>query len=439
MIESEAQHAPPLGDPPGPVGSWLVEGTSSFLAEASKQLASSLDYGATLRAVAQLAVPTLADWCAVDILDDEGVIQRLAVAYADPAQEGLVAQTSSNYSPSPAAPVGVPRVLRTGQSVLWAELPEPASATATSEEDDLVLLHELGMGSAILVPLVARGRTVGALTFAVQPSRPHFDASHLVLAEEVASRCALAVDNARLFRQTREALELRDNFLAAVSHDLRNPLATITGQAQLLRRLVARDGGPSAERLGDGLRRIEATVTRMSGMLDELVDVARLQLGEPLELRVTAVDLVSVVRRKVSEYQQTTQRHVLRVAAETELPGEWDPLRLERVIDNLLGNAIKYSPNGGVITVIVVGDEDDGGQWAVLSVRDPGVGIPDADLPRIFERFSRARNVGQIGGTGIGLAVSHQIVRQHGGSISVDSTEGTGSVFTVRLPLQTRV
>jgi signal transduction histidine kinase len=429
-IESEAADAPRLGDRAVHVAPWLVERQSSFLAEASKQLASSLDYEATLRAVAQLAVPAVAEWCAVDILDEDGAIQRLAVAYADPAMEPQVAETASNYAPSPAARLGVPQVLRTGQTSLLADL----SLEASDDGDDIALLHALGMGSAIIVPLLARGRTLGTLTFATDGSRRSYEQADVLLAEELASRCALAVDNARQYRSAREALELRDTFLAAVSHDLRNPLATISGQAQLLRRVLRRQDSPPVERVEEGLLRIEGTVARMGGMIDELLDVARLQLGEPLELQPQPFDLVSLVRHKVTEYQQTTQRHILRLAADTALPGTWDAGRVERVIDNLLGNAIKYSPAGGVITVIVVDDEDDSGPWTVLEVRDPGVGIPASDLPRIFERFSRAGNVGQIGGTGIGLAVSRQIVVQHGGSIAVDSTEGAGSVFTVRLP-----
>jgi signal transduction histidine kinase len=434
MIESAAPSAPRLGDRVVPVGSWLVERQSTFLAEASKQLASSLDYEATLRAVAQLAVPALADWCAVDILDDDGAIRRLAVAYSDPSHVSVVGEAAARFAPSPTAPIGVPQVMRTGQSALFTDL----ASDTVREAEDLALLLTLGLQSAIIVPLIARERTLGALTFGTGESQHVYGHADVVLAEEVASRCALAVDNARLYRQAREALELRDTFLATVSHDLRNPLSTIAGQAQLLRRQLARPSAPDTSRLSDGLTRIEATVSRMSGMIDELLDIARLQLGQPLELRPEPFDLVQLVRRKVAEYQQTTQRHLLRIAAEPALDGAWDTARLERVLDNLLSNAIKYSPDGGVVTVIVVGDDDDTGQWAVLSVRDPGVGIPAADLPRIFERFSRATNVGAIGGTGIGLAVSHQIVQQHGGTISVDTVEGGGSVFTVRLPLVAR-
>jgi signal transduction histidine kinase len=307
-------------------------------------------------------------------------------------------------------------------------------ASPTDNAEDLQVLRELGLGSAIIVPMVARDRMLGALTFAGAEPRRSYELVDLNLAEDLAGRCALAVANARLYRHAQDALQRRDTFLATVSHDLKNPLALIAGQAQLLRRVADREGAPNASRITQGLGRIETTVTRMTGMLDELLDIARLELGYSLELQRRPTDLVGLMRRKVSEYEQTSIRHVFRVAAETELLGVWDSGRLERVLDNLLGNAIKYTPDGGVITVIVVRDDDEQRAWAVLSVRDPGVGIPAADLTRIFDRFQRARNVGLIGGTGIGLSVAREIVEQHGGTISVESIEGHGSTFTVRLP-----
>ena len=150
------------------------------------------------------------------------------------------------------------------------------------------------------------------------------------------------------------------------------------------------------------------------------------------------MDLVTLARRRIAEHQQQTQRHLIQQAGEPYLLGEWDSARLERVLDNLLSNAIKYSPEGGMILVAVVHDEDEDGAWAIISVRDEGVGIPLDDQARIFEQFERAQNVGRIGGTGVGLAVARQIVSRHGGSVTVDSHEGEGSTFTVRLPVLQR-
>jgi two-component system, sensor histidine kinase len=233
------------------------------------------------------------------------------------------------------------------------------------------------------------------------------------------------------------AVRVRDDVLSAVSHDLRNPLTAIKGQAQLLRRWAMRRDLPESERLVRGLHQIDAAATRMSTWIEELLDVTRLELGQELPLRLAATDLVDLVRQAVHDHQQTTSLHVLRLeVADSHLVGEYDAARLRRVLDNLLGNAIKYSPAGGEITISVRREKDGDHGWALVRVRDRGVGIPESDQPHIFERFHRARNVaGQIAGTGLGLAGSCEIVRQHGGSISVDSREQHGSTFTVRLPL----
>jgi PAS domain S-box-containing protein len=250
--------------------------------------------------------------------------------------------------------------------------------------------------------------------------------------------------------------EQQDAFLAAAAHDLRTPLTAIKGTAQLLRRQVSRIRG--AEHVLPRLEQIDSTATRMSALLDEMLDLARLKMDRPLPLQRRPTDLVALTKYAIETHQLATDRLHLRLVTDLpELVGEWDADRLARVLDNLLNNAIKYSPNGGEIAVTVArerrtsagrdrfdpspGDREAANApaeetWAVVTVTDQGVGIPRADLDRIFERFQRASNVqGRIGGTGIGLASICQIVVQHGGSIDVESEEGTGSTFTVRLPV----
>lgn len=232
----------------------------------------------------------------------------------------------------------------------------------------------------------------------------------------------------------RKALErTHEDFLAAASHDLRNPLGAVTGQAQLLRRRLLRDGPTDVDRLLAGVSAIDATANRMTTLIDELVDVARLRAGQPLDLRLGPVDLVALVRLCADHYGRASGR--VRIEAAAPVVGVWDERRLERVIANLLTNAIKYSPDGGEIVVRVDHEEEDGRPCAVVSVADRGVGIPAEDLPRVFERFHRGANVGGIAGTGIGLAGARRIVEQHGGTIAVASREGDGSTFTLRLPL----
>ncbi|MER3406120.1 MAG: hybrid sensor histidine kinase/response regulator, partial [Chloroflexota bacterium] len=239
------------------------------------------------------------------------------------------------------------------------------------------------------------------------------------------------------YHEAQQALQLRDDFLASIAHDLRSPLATIKGYTQMLQMRLGRLDLPEAQRLVEMLQRIDATVGRMSGFLTELLDLSRLRTGQPLELRRERVELVALVRHLVLEHQHTAPSHRLSlVASVPELVGWWDRLRLERVLSNLLSNAVKYSPQGGQITVTVARQLDSGQEWAVLAVQDQGIGIPAEDLPHIFERFYRGRNVaGKIGGTGIGLTSARAIVEQHGGTLTVQSIEGQGAVFTVRLPL----
>jgi signal transduction histidine kinase len=230
------------------------------------------------------------------------------------------------------------------------------------------------------------------------------------------------------------ALRVRDEFLALASHDLKNPLTTIKGLSQLLKR-YASHLSPSDEvkRIVDGLTTIDATTTRMLSLMNELLDVAHMQMGRPLLLDRREIDLVALSRQVTAEYDQSGERHRITVESSVpELLGNWDAPRLERVLGNLLSNAMKYSPEGGDVVVQIEQEMD----WAVLSVRDRGIGIPAGDLPRIFDRFHRAANViGRVEGTGIGLASARHIAEQHGGTITVESEVGSGSSFTVRLPL----
>ena len=228
----------------------------------------------------------------------------------------------------------------------------------------------------------------------------------------------------------------REEFLGAAAHDLKTPLTSVQGLAQLARRRLGRLTLPEAMPIVTHLDGIDAGTQRMARLIDELVDITRLQMGALLELHLWPTDVVALARAVVS-YQHGSTGH--RLMVDTALPNliaTVDADRIERVLSNLLGNAIKYSPASGEITVQVTREDDRDASWAVLVVRDTGLGIPAADLPHIFERYYRADNVrGRIQGTGIGLASVRQIVEQHGGTVTVESTEGVGSTVTVRLPL----
>ena len=234
----------------------------------------------------------------------------------------------------------------------------------------------------------------------------------------------------------KRAEEERETFAATAAHDLKTPLTALRGQAQLMlrrSRLGRLGAGPALE---TGLEAIDAAVGRMVALVDEMMDAAHLRAGRTLELILAPTDLMALATDAAAEAGQGAPRHVVRVEAEdVELTGSWDRARLRRVLGNLLGNAVKYSPLGGDVVVRIEREVDEDGDWAVLSVIDAGLGIPSEDLPRVFEPFHRGGNVGRIGGTGIGLFGARRIVEQHGGTISANSAEGKGATFTVRLPL----
>lgn len=292
------------------------------------------------------------------------------------------------------------------------------------------------------IPLVNSDHVVGALCLGFSEPQT-FAPEDTALLDALAQQCAHALDRARLYaaeqaarQQAEAAIHVRDELTALISHDLRNPLAVISGQAQLLRQRMTGAAALPPERITEGLELIQQSARRMSAQIDELLDVARLRAGQPLDLNCRPIDLATLVQQAVMLCQQTTDRHQIQIGTLTGMVCWCDPLRIERALSNLLSNAVKYSPRGGSVFVRLSREEDAVGAWAVLVVEDQGIGVPSADLPHIFESFHRAGNVSRtIRGSGLGLVSARQIVEQHGGAIGVVSVEGQGSTFTIRLPL----
>jgi signal transduction histidine kinase len=257
-----------------------------------------------------------------------------------------------------------------------------------------------------------------------------------LLQQKASSLEAEVEERKRIEEQLDRSIRLGDEFLAAVSHDLKTPLTVLKGQAQILQRRAAR-GALDEQTILAGLEQIESKSSMMAELIDELLDVTRLRTGGALHLDRRPVDLVALVREAVAAQELATDEYQLvLLTGEPELIGIWDRVRLGRVVQNLVTNAMKYSPEGGEITLQLERERSPKGGWAVLTVQDHGIGIAEADLPHIFEWFYRGKNTSEdITGTGLGLAGTRQIVEQHGGTISVESKEGAGSTFTVRLPI----
>ncbi|WP_438000987.1 ATP-binding protein [Sorangium sp. So ce185] len=408
-----------------------------FLDAASVVLADSLDYPTTLARVAQLAVPVLADFCLVDLLDEEeGTFRRVSVACADPSQAALAEEAKrftlkldgNREHPST-------RVFIAREPLLVERLTEEDMRGIAHDEEHLRVMRAMGGRSYMCVPLARRGRLFGTLTFIAAQSGRRYSREDLAGAEELARRCALAVDNARLYKDAQSAIALRDEFLSIASHELKTPLTPLSLQIQILTRR-APELCPDKERLAwltDRLGLVRRQGERLRRLVDNLLDISRISAGR-LALDLEPVRLSEIVRQVVARFHEggeiAESGSRVTVSAGDDGAGNWDRLRLEQVVDNLVSNALKYG-QGKPIEIAV----DSAGSSATLTIADHGIGIAPENLGRIFGRFERAVSARHYGGLGMGLYITRQLVEALDGSIEVSSVLGEGSTFKVTLPL----
>jgi PAS domain S-box-containing protein len=399
----------------------------AFVALASARLSGSLELDATLATIADLVVPELAEWCAVEVVDDRGRPSSLVTRHADPARAGLTEELFRRPVPSRESPDAAEG---TGASELLPDVAgwlAQAEATVSRKHD---ILRALGPRSYICVPLVSRRRALGRLSLGSAPTAPAYGPADLALAEDLAQRAALAVDNARLYIEATEAIRIREAFVARASHELRTPLTSVVATIALLKKAITGELRESPEALIDMANRNLATTL---AFINDLLDVSKLAAGQET-LAIETVDLGAAAGRAMElvSSQARRKRVVIRTALPAGLRLTADRLKLEQVISNLLGNAVKFSPAGGEV---VVSAERAGG-WVLLRVRDQGEGIAPDELDRIFEPFYQsARARAQRRGTGLGLAICRQIVALHGGRIWAESEgPGHGTTVCVQLP-----
>jgi signal transduction histidine kinase len=407
-----------------------AERRSSFLAKASGVLASSLDYRATLSSVARLSVPEMGDWCIVDVADADGRLQRLAVHHADPSKVEALRTLWELYPEAPNQPFGSGKVFETGEAEVTPEITDEMLHSFARDEPHYAILRDLGFKSYMSLPLSVRGRTIGVLSFAAAESDIRYREEDLEFGRHLARRASLAIDNARLYHESREAVGARDDFLSIASHELKTPVTTLQLQIQSLLRRAEVDPSPAAQASVARLAAADRQVIRLTKLINELLDISRIT-GRGLELELEPVELSAVVRDVVARHDVELERArcEIRLDLEPSPSGTWDRMRVEQIVSNLLSNAIKYGA-GQPIEIRVDGDE----KAARLTVRDRGIGIPPENQARVFQRFERAVSKSNYGGFGLGLWIVRQIVDAHGGEIHVTSTPGQGSSFTVELP-----
>ncbi len=399
----------------------------SFLAGVSRILAESLDYEKTLENVARSAVPEVADWCAVRIISTDGTMTRLADVHSDPSREAMLKDMVENFPPS--EEFGPNKVIREGKSQF---LPDPAGladVVATSEKHR-ELLHRIGFHSYICVPMRSRDQVRGVISMAMTDSGRHFTEADLELAEMLAERATMVVENAQLYRDARDELQRRETFIAQLGHELRNPLSAIANAVTVLDTEPAHD---------DRVLRLRAILKRqtsqLSRLVNDLLDISRITRGK-ISLNRAPLNLGELVTRCVQTLQETEGaegRNLDVQFASANLIIEADEARVEQIVWNLLTNAIKFTEPGGSIDIAI--SRDDGN--ALFTVTDDGSGISPEELPDIFKPFHQA-TPGSVdaGGMGLGLALVEQLTHLHGGTVTVSSKgPGAGTRFEVRLPL----
>jgi signal transduction histidine kinase len=408
-----------------------VESDLRFLAGASAELARLTDYQSTLDKVARLAVPGFADWCAVDLVEGDAFL-RVAVAHVDPAKVQLAHELHRRFPPDPAAPGGPWTVVRTARGELVPEITPAMLDASITDPLYLQTIRALGLYSYIGAPLVVRGNVLGLMIFITAESRRRYGPQDLALAEDLARRAAVAIENAKLLQALRDSDRAKDVFLATLAHELRNPLAPIWNGLTLLQK------APDDRQRRDQVAAIlERQVAQLMRLVDDLLDVSRITTGK-IELKKQPTNLVSILGNAVETSRPLIEaaRHQLSLTFPTESTElEADPARLSQVFSNLLNNAAKYTPPGGQIDVAVEARE----AQLVVRVRDNGTGIASDMLSGVFGLFTQVTHPSERrqGGLGIGLSLVEGLVRLHGGTVEARSAGlGQGCEFIVTLERQ---
>lgn len=408
-----------------------AEQTARFLADASAALAMMVDFNSTLQKISALAVPSFADWATVDLAEEDGSLRRVSVSHVDPAKIKLAHEVHRRFPPDPEAPQGVWNILRTRKPEIVPEITDDFLVQSARDDDMLGILRELGLKSYIGVPLTVRGKTLGVITFNNSESEHRYDHIDLAVAEDLASRAAIAIENAQLYRELRDADQRKDEFLATLAHELRNPLAPIRNGLQVMR-LSGSENDPTAETRS----MMERQLNQMIRLVDDLLDVSRITTDK-LDLKKNRIELATVIHSAVETSRPLIEQagHTLTVTLPpTPVYVDADLTRLAQVFSNLLTNSAKYTPSGGHIRLITEVFENE----VAVTVRDNGMGIPAESFPGIFQMFSQVdRNMERAqGGLGIGLSLVRRLVEMHGGTVEAHSDgPGHGSEFTVRLPV----
>jgi len=400
----------------------------AFLARASDVLHSSLAYEETFRTLLDLIVPVLATYCVVDVVDERGAVRRLHVVHADPDKRELAGRLLA--SPRSQSHYLTRRAILESKAELLNDVSDRLFVDIAEDENHLAILRALAPASMMMVPLLAREHVLGALLFARDASERAYDEEDVALAVELAQRAASAVDNAQLHRSAQRAIRARDDVLGVVSHDLRNPLAVIS----MCTTSLTESGFGDDARNREAIRAIQDSTQWAQRLIQDLLDVAAIEAGG-LSITRRSEDPVLLVTRAALYFEELAARSS--ITLETDLPERLpavlcDSDRMLQAFGNLIGNALKFTPTGGTIRL---GAADEG-EFVRFFVEDNGPGIPDEDVPHIFDRFWTARRDSRIRGTGMGLAIVRGIAEAHRGHVWAARGLSGGAVINFLIPAE---
>lgn len=409
----------------------LAQERKAFLERATLLLNESLEWEPTLSALARHCTPFLADYASVDLADDTGSISRVETAHVDPEKEEIVRELWRRYPYRADAPFGVPAVVRTGEPQFLREVPADQIRAFARGADHLALLSALAPRSYLCVPLAARGRVFGALSLVFSDSGRVYSPADLELAQELARRAAIALENARLFREAEEANRAKAEFLAMMSHELRTPLNAIAGYAELLAMQVH---GPLTAEQHQHVTRIQRSQHHLLSLVNNVLNFARIEAGNvhydivPLSLAPILADAEAAIRPQLEARQLAFENRSSGASPLVLGDGE----KVLQILLNLLSNAVKFTGAGGVIAIATEVDDT----HVHVLVSDTGKGIPPDKLRVIFEPFVQLdRSLTRASeGMGLGLAISADLAHGMNGELTVTSVPGQGTTFRLSLP-----
>ena len=411
---------------------------AAFLAEAGRLLAESVDQSTTLVALTRLALPTLGAWCIVDILEEGDAIRRLAIFHPDPEKQMLARKLEASWAPEPDDPFGAPAMLRETRTIIITNSIEATLAATAHSPENLHILRQLGIGSLLTVPLVARKRLLGAITFVSAQRGVSYSPEDVQLAEDVASRGALALDNAQVYdlalvlKQSAEtANRAKTAFLGAMSHELRTPLNAIGGYIDILDMGLR---GPVTPNQHADFARVKTNQQHLAILITEILNFVKVGSGQ-VSYAVIDVKTCATMQHTIELVEPLFgQKGIVfdGITGDSSITARADPERVTQILINLLSNAIKFTPAGGHIGAECAARDD----TVTIRISDTGIGIAAEKHQTIFEPFIQLKESlsDRESGVGLGLAISRDLARAMNGDLTVESSEGKGARFTLSLP-----